>query len=249
MGLTSLEDEHLEAVWLQEEKELDGLDSLKESMGDLFNDDVVVGLEKGGYLSQGVLTDKGRNYTSRLIRAHRLAERLLKDVLGITEFEVGACEFEHIINREILDGLCTLLGHPSLCPHGLPIPPGDCCRRRERRVNQAVYPLSSLSVGERIKVLYIQSRNDRELHVLESMGIRPGVTVSVHQVNPSLVVEAEGTHIAMDEAMAERIQGLPQRLDAATPDPGERPGHGGRGRRRLGRGRHGNRPGKGYTPE
>ena len=61
---------------------------------------------------------------------HRLAERLFRDVLGIhdeDEIESSACKFEHILSPDVTERICTLLGHPTACPHGSPIPKGDCC--------------------------------------------------------------------------------------------------------------------------
>jgi DtxR family transcriptional regulator, Mn-dependent transcriptional regulator len=242
MEITRIEDEHLEVVWLQREKNLSGREFLKKRMGAQYSDQAVEGLEKKGYLKGLELTEKGTEYTERLIRAHRLAERLLNDVLGLKNYEVGACEFEHIMNREILDGLCTLLGHPEQCPHGLPIPRGECCLKKEKQVNQAVHSLTSLQPGDTLKILYIQTRNDRELHILEGMRIGPGKTVKVHQTHPSLVIEVEGTHIALDETVGEKILGLAQertgdqlpRRHLSGSEPGRRRRHGmrfGRGRR------------------
>ncbi len=238
MEISRLEDEHLEVIWLQGEKGLSGRTFMEERMGAQFSGAVLESLEKKGYLKDSELTDKGRDYTRRLIRAHRLAERLLSDVLGLKNYEVGACEFEHIMNREILDGLCTLLGHPDQCPHGLPIPPGDCCRRKEKQVSQAVHSLNTLQPGETLKILYIQTRNDRELHILEGMRIGPGKTVRVHQTHPTLVVEVEGTHIALDESVGEKILGLaeesPERI---LPEPPYRRHFGRHGKKGPGRGR------------
>jgi hypothetical protein len=70
-----------------------------------------------------------------VIRRHRLAERLFMDVLSIRdegEIESSACKFEHILSPEVTDRICTLLGHPLACPHGSPIPQGDCCQRGQR---------------------------------------------------------------------------------------------------------------------
>ena len=60
---------------------------------------------------------------------HRLAERLFKDTFAIEDSEAHtqACKFEHIISPELDHKICTFLGHPKTCPHGNPIPPGDCC--------------------------------------------------------------------------------------------------------------------------
>ena len=75
-------------------------------------------------------TAKGEARARDVIRRHRLAERLFMDVLNIhDEYEVeqSACKFEHILSPEVTDKMCTLLGHPVACPHGSPIPKGECC--------------------------------------------------------------------------------------------------------------------------
>jgi putative ABC transport system ATP-binding protein len=75
------------------------------------------------------LTDKGQNRARDVVRRHRLAERLFKDTFRIDDHEAHtqACKFEHIISPELDQRICTFLGHPTTCPHGNPIPPGDCC--------------------------------------------------------------------------------------------------------------------------
>ncbi|HWB97442.1 MAG TPA: iron dependent repressor, metal binding and dimerization domain protein, partial [Bryobacteraceae bacterium] len=81
-------------------------------------------------------TGQGEERARSVIRRHRLAERLFIDVLALrdeTSVESNACTFEHILSPEVTDRICTFLGHPTECPHGSPIPPGDCCR--ERRVS------------------------------------------------------------------------------------------------------------------
>jgi putative ABC transport system ATP-binding protein len=75
------------------------------------------------------LTAAGTQRARDVVRRHRLAERLFKDTFSIDESEVHtqACKFEHIISPELDQRICTFLGHPKTCPHGNPIPPGDCC--------------------------------------------------------------------------------------------------------------------------
>jgi putative ABC transport system ATP-binding protein len=75
------------------------------------------------------LTPVGTQRARNVVRRHRLAERLFKDTFSIDESEVHtqACKFEHIISPELDQRICTFLGHPKTCPHGNPIPPGDCC--------------------------------------------------------------------------------------------------------------------------
>ncbi len=75
-------------------------------------------------------TEQGEERARSVIRRHRLAERLFMDVLFIRDdaaVESNACTFEHILSPEVTDRICTFLGHPTTCPHGSPIPPGDCC--------------------------------------------------------------------------------------------------------------------------
>ncbi len=76
-----------------------------------------------------LLTDRGKTRARDVVRRHRLAERLFKDTFRIDDHEAHsqACKFEHIISPELDERICSFLGHPTTCPHGNPIPPGDCC--------------------------------------------------------------------------------------------------------------------------
>ncbi len=97
----------------------------------------------------GEFTPKGEARARDVIRRHRLAERLFMDVLSIQdeqEIESSACKFEHILSPEVTDRMCTLLGHPTACPHGSPIPTGECCvEKRVLNTDEAGSILSSLS--------------------------------------------------------------------------------------------------------
>lgn len=75
-------------------------------------------------------TPAGEERARNVIRRHRLAERLFMDILSIrdeVEVESSACKFEHILSEDVTERICTLLGHPVECPHGSPIPRGECC--------------------------------------------------------------------------------------------------------------------------
>ena len=80
------------------------------------------------------LTETGNRRARDVVRRHRLAERLFKDTFAIDDSEAHtqACKFEHIISPELDQRICTFLGHPKTCPHGNPIPPGDCCDGKAR---------------------------------------------------------------------------------------------------------------------
>ena len=77
------------------------------------------------------------------------AERLLQDIIEVkgTENEEAACEFEHIISSDVTDAICTLLGHPKVCPHGLPIPPGACCAKAQANLESIVLPNKQIAPG------------------------------------------------------------------------------------------------------
>lgn len=89
------------------------------------------------------LTETGKFRTRSLIRRHRLAERLLHDVLNASDevFERGACQFEDFVNEDIVTSICTLLGHPTVCPHGKIIPQGKCCSHTKRKLQPVLGPL------------------------------------------------------------------------------------------------------------
>jgi DtxR family Mn-dependent transcriptional regulator len=103
------------------------------------------------------LSPDGHRQAGDVVRRHRLAERLMMDVLGMppASGEYIAGEMEHIVSPELTRGICTLLGHPTECPHGNPIPPGPCCREGQRAVGAAVISLHDLPPGEEATVSYI----------------------------------------------------------------------------------------------
>jgi len=92
------------------------------------------------------LTERGKKRAADVIRRHRLAERLFTDSLAMdseSEIEQQACKFEHILSPEATDKICTFLGHPRTCPHGAPIPPGQCCGREETAQASEIFTRAS----------------------------------------------------------------------------------------------------------
>jgi DtxR family Mn-dependent transcriptional regulator len=201
-------EEYLEILWYMKEEGNTSLTYFKEELGGNFKPEVLKEIVSEGIIQIGDdsihLTEKGNNYTRQLIRSHRLAERLVHDVLSV-EFEKGACEFEHILNPELVDSICTLLGHPRECPHGMPIPEGDCCRQRAQTVESSVIPLDQMEVGESARVAYVYGTSDQHLHKLDTLLVRPGNIVKLHQRRPSFVIECEDAMIAIDEGVAADI--------------------------------------------
>lgn len=153
------------------------------------------------------LTKIGKCRTRSLIRRHRLAERLLHDVLSVSEevFERGACQFEDFVNEEIVTSICTLLGHPTVCPHGKIIPQGKCCSHTKQKLQPVLGPLSSLRTGVKAKVAYVTEGSQISLDQISSIGVNPGLKFTVHHRKPSLVIQFGKTQLALDDDVAKNI--------------------------------------------
>ncbi len=203
-------DEYLEQLWTMKEAGQTGVNVLIRNLTDIYNLKLVDKLSSEGLVNishdskEIRLTSTGEIQARQLIRAHRLAEKLIHDVLG-SNFEAGACEFEHTISLELVNSICTMLGHPKECPHGLPIPDGECCKRSEKTALNYAIPLNQLKVGSSGRIAYVKSQNDQQIHRFEGLCVRPGVTVKLHQKYPTYVIECEGAQIALDNDIAANI--------------------------------------------
>lgn len=199
--------------------------------------EVIEELLTAGLIARGdeslTLTEAGHAEGQGILRRHCLAERLLADVLDVGEDQLhqAACRFEHIIRRGIDDRICTLLGHPKLCPHGTPIPPGACCLENRESALPVVAPLADLSAGSRGRIAYIHTNERTTLDKLIAMGALPGAEVSVIQTFPSYVFQVGQTQVAVDRPIAESIYVRVSQPQA--PAPARR-----RLRRRLGPPKH-----------
>jgi len=154
-----------------------------------------------------VPTAEGREEGAQAIRRHRLAERLLADVLMAEEgmLDEQACRLEHALFDGIDSSICTLLGHPRFCPHGKPIPPGECCDQMQRSVERLIAPLSEMEEGRKGSIAYVRMGDPRQGEKLMAMGILPGVPVTLLQRFPSFVFEAGYSQFAVDEETASAI--------------------------------------------
>ncbi len=184
---------------------------LREKLEGEVSPGILGSLEKQGLLVQSGgkvrLTEKGQSLARVIIRRSRLSERLLTDVLEIKSdaLSSAACQFEHVLSEEMADSICTLLGHPTECPHQNPIPPGECCRRAETQIHSVVVPLAKLEPGRRAKIAYLQFKKSPDVYRLLSLGIVPGETLRVIQRFPTFVIEAGESQLALDESIAAYI--------------------------------------------
>jgi len=178
------------------------LPSAEQILNSLIQEDYVIISD-----SKVALTKKGLANARLVIRRHRLAERLLNDVLDVKEdaMDSSACKFEHILDEEVTTSICTLLGHPVTCPHGKTIPAGECCEKANKEIRPVVMPLSDLKSGDEAKIAYIVTKYHGRLDRLSSMGLLPGVKIHLHQRQPTYVIQMGETQIALDTAIARDI--------------------------------------------
>jgi DtxR family Mn-dependent transcriptional regulator len=153
------------------------------------------------------LTDAGQREARALLRRHRLAERLLSDILELPEeeFEASACRFEHHLTETVTERICTLLGHPTTCPHGRAIPPGECCRRRSRTLEPILSRLSDLAPGDTGRVAFMTPTGNGTAGRLGALGLAPGAVIRLLRKGDCLLVEAGATEVAFDARVGEEV--------------------------------------------
>ena len=136
------------------------------------------------------LTERGQVAASSIIRRHRLAERMLVDLLGYEWWKTHeeAERIEHAMSPEMEERLVRVLGDPQTCPHGNPMP-GTTPRPTR--------PLERLATGERATVERIPDQFEHEpgfLKYLDTQGVRPGVTLEMIEQLPGVLrVAVDGT--------------------------------------------------------
>lgn len=153
------------------------------------------------------LSEFGEKYAEQIIRRHRLAERLFKDVFSMDEsdYEKEACTWEHMLSSEVTDNVCAFLGHPRVCPHNKPIPPGECCKRYKKEISPLVLPLTAAEIGTESKIVYILPSLKLRLSKLTNLGVIPGNLIKLKQKSPAFVITVEESTIAIDSDVAAEI--------------------------------------------
>ena len=151
------------------------------------------------------MTTSGRNVAESVVRKHRLAERLLADVIGLEWHKVHAeaGRWEHVISDDVEERLIILLENPSTCPHGNPIP-GTTPPKRKLR------PLGEAKAGERVRLERITEtvELDRDsLEYLDTNSFRPGSEAVVQAKAPdgTLTLSVDGAAMAIGPALAAEL--------------------------------------------
>jgi len=166
-------------------------------------------LDRGGLVATTEhvirLTPEGRRLAESVVRRHRLAERLLTDVLGMSwafaHREAG--KWEHVISVEVEEAITRLLGDPTTCPHGNPIPGSGYSA-------PDAHPLADVGVGDGFQVTRIPEELEFTpglLDFLEDSHLTPGVVGRVTASSPdgTLTVEVDGRAVDVDPFASQRI--------------------------------------------
>lgn len=218
IGPDEIRDHILVRAWLNEESGKEEKDHcLSQVPTDLYEKELAVLKSREWVSEQGdkvALLPAGKPQASNLVRRHRLSECLFAFVLNLSEEAVHAqaCRMEHekVLTNDAVVGICSFLGHPPACPHGHPIPPGDCCRLFVNEVRPLVQPLSRGIVGGRYKITFIAPKYHQLLERLSGLGVTPGSRLHLVQKSPSFVLRVEETEVALDAEIADGIYVVPQ---------------------------------------
>jgi DtxR family Mn-dependent transcriptional regulator len=155
------------------------------------------------------LTESGRALAEKVVRKHRLAERLLVDVIGLEWHKVHreAGRWEHVISDDVETRLVELLGDPATCPHGNPIPGS-----RSPAPTAPVRPLAEVHAGERVRLCRVSEEvelNLGSLTLLDEGGFIPGVVAEVGERDPEgnveVTVEGGGEGIRVSRDLSDRL--------------------------------------------
>jgi DtxR family Mn-dependent transcriptional regulator len=151
------------------------------------------------------LTESGTALAEKVVRRHRLAERLLTDILGLSwaDAHAEAGRWEHVISDAVEAAIIRLLDDPTTCPHGNPIP-GSAYQPPD------TVALADLGVGSAFTVMRIPEELEFTpglLDFLEDASIQPGHTGTVTASSPdgTTTVEIDGRHVGVGSFASARI--------------------------------------------
>ena len=151
------------------------------------------------------LTAAGQQLATQVVRRHRLAERFLTDVLHLSWAEAHheAGKWEHVMSDHVEQAMDRLLGSPTTCPHGNPIPGSAYIEESSR-------PLVDVGVGEGFTVRRITEELEFTpglLEFLEASALQPGNVGTITAASPdgTMTVEIDGRHVGVGAFASARI--------------------------------------------
>jgi DtxR family Mn-dependent transcriptional regulator len=156
------------------------------------------GLIERGEHKEALLTRKGRARAEKVVRKHRLIERMLTDFMGYTaaEAHVHADELGDTFSDDMVDRIAERLGHPERCPHGWPVDP-----EFEQTENKELAPLAELAPGTRATIVRLAEHDGELLHWFYDEGLAPGTVVELRDREPFRILH-RGSEREIDENAA-----------------------------------------------
>src|SRR3954469_19236082 len=140
------------------------------------------GLVERGERKEAILTPSGTERARKVVRKHRVIERLLTDFMGYSaaEAHVHADELGGTFSDEMIERIEEKLGHPERCPHGWPIDPDV-----EQAENRELEPLSTLEPGTTATIVRLAEHDGDLLHWFYDQGLAPGTEVVLRGAEPA----------------------------------------------------------------
>jgi len=202
-AIFSLEEEGIPVIQARLAERLDkAAPSVSEMLDRLEADDFIVRSSR-----QITMTAKGSTLALGVVRKHRLAERLLVDIIGLPwhKAHLEAGRWEHVISDEVEAHLVALLGNPSTCPHGNPIPGADPVDAPERQVS-----LADVEPGGRVRLERITEEVELDMASLEYLGEHgciPGRSALVRSRAPdgTVTLEIDGATVALGPTLTQQM--------------------------------------------
>ena len=148
-------------------------------------------------------TPRGEELAIKLLRKHRLVERLLVDFLGLPWDGVHelACKLEHYISMDVADRIEAALGNPTTCPHGNPV---------DATLEDGSFRLNDAESGCELTVVKITDEREEFLAYLFGIGLLPGVRIMISERTPfgdvlTLEVEGKDRHVAVGREVSTAV--------------------------------------------
>ena len=160
------------------------------------------GLIERGARKEALLTESGRERAERVVRKHRIIERLLTDFMGYTGYEAHerADELGDTFSDEMVERIEAKLGNPERCPHGWPVDPDF-----EQAENKELAPLADLEPPAQATIVRLAEHDGELLHWFYDEGLVPGTELELQAAQPAagqFTVKVDGSEKAIGEKAA-----------------------------------------------
>ena len=160
------------------------------------------GLIERGERKEALLTKAGRARAEKVVRKHRVIERMLTDFMGYTaaEAHVHADELGDTFSDDMVQRIEERLGAPERCPHGWPVD-----TELEQAENRELAPLADVAPGTKATIVRLAEHDGELLHWFYEQGLEPGREVEVRDSEPAageITVRLNGAERAISEKAA-----------------------------------------------